>query len=539
MGLRIPGKQSAGPLVVDARDTGISPPRRFGEKPEKPILSKPVDEMSAEDMIAELFEIAAEETKEAATGFAVGAAEGATLGFAGEIAGAGITGKELVTGETPIEEAGERFREATTQAEGFIKEEQKKSPVASTIGTGLGMIGTAGATGLARGATALGTVAKSATMGGITGAGFSEARVEENPEQFAWDVVTGAVINPVTDLGSMAILGALSKIPAKIKKSSIDSAIKASTGQNLKQLRRLDRSGQWEKVGKGLLEKDEAGPALVRFGSTMESIAERAHNKREFFGAKIGAAIDSYDQLVKKGISGQDIASKLRAYAEKIPKTAKNDSRIKAILNEADRFDEFDMMTMNEAHKLKQDFRFEPQLGETPSQLRKNDTSKINRVISDSMEEAFQKDTPAIFNEYKVAKERFTVSAFADDAANERALKDINNRWISPSDYFAGASAGIATGGAPGVVMAAAINKIARERGRSGAANVADNIISAMERSPKLMQKWIPVLSRGAEKGGAGLIATHQFLIKTQPDYAAEFKSTEDENITPPQRIGE
>lgn len=530
MGLRIPTDR-------------ITPPQRPGiepEPPRDPLFSKPIDQMSNEELVSEILLIASEEAKEAATGFAVGAAEGATLGFAGELTGGALTAADVATGEIPLEKAPERFREETERAERFIKEEQERSPIASALGTGVGMIGTAGATGLARGATAMRTVGKSALAGGITGAGFSEARIEEDPKQLMNDIVTGAVVNLATDLGGAIVLGAINKFPGAVKEQAVNSAIKASSGQNLKQLRRLDRSGQWEKVGRGLLEADEAGPPIVRFGSTKDSIAERAAAKREYFGTQIGTAIDIFDQAIPTGVSSEKIAARIIEYVDDIPITGKDAARIKALKKEAEIFRRKGDLTMGEAHKLKKSFKFDPKPGETPSELRANDLTKVNRIINDAMEEAMTEVSPEFFKQYKKAKEGYTIAAFADDAAGDRLLKDLNNRWLSPTDYFASGSAGIAAGGGlAGIAAGAAaggINKLARDRGRSGVARVAKSIVSVMERSPATIQKWLPVLSKGAQKGGAGLIATHQFLINTEPDYASQFE--EPSGITPPQRIG-
>lgn len=150
-----------------------------------------------------------------------GAAQGATFGFADEIAGGAKTAYDTAFGDKKFSEVPGTYRSNRDKIRGYFEKKAKESPAAFTAGEvggsigsafipGLGFANAAKAGGLAKG---LGAAAK---MGALTGAGTSTADATKGEfGDLAADTATGAAVGATTDLALRGAGKALKQVTPK------------------------------------------------------------------------------------------------------------------------------------------------------------------------------------------------------------------------------------------------------------------------------------------------------------------------------------
>ncbi len=133
-----------------------------------------------------------------------------------------------------------------------------------------------------------------------------------------------------------------------------------------------------------------------------------------------------------------------------------------------------------------------------------------------------------LIDQYGKLKGQYRTFKLTGEAASDRALKNLSNRFASPSDYGVGATGALLSGmshGGPSLgaaatgIAAAGLNKLARERGSSFASYSLTKAANALENAPEFAKKFGSILNDAAQKGGPSLAITHELLSKHDPDY--------------------
>lgn len=522
-----------------------------------------------------------------------GLAQGASFGFGDEITAGIGTGFGLAGDyDEMVEDQRRQNRESAKQWPKTAIAGEVAGSIATSMVPGVGWAGSAGkAAKLAQYLKKLSMAKKAAIGGAAYGAGMSENKLTENPMGLAKDVGQGAV----TGFATQKALGGLAKklrgAPAAAKELAEESAVKAATGQGKSHLLKLGKMtrkkpGDYQKFekavqrsGRDILDEIDpvTGERVLKAGDRVKDIAPKAQGAVERYGEQIGNIGKGIDALEPQGgVSVKNITNKLEAYAKTIPKVGAGKNR-RAALEEV--IEDLKMehpggkMPFGKAQELKGQFQFEPSDADLLISNKKV-TNKINRIISDEMDETvgamsdkFGKvpkpgtrtvdpattgpgpglvkgNLPAetgpsnispedynkvqqirqLLDNYGKLKGKYGSFKQTAGAATDRAVGDFSNRKISPSDYALGigGAVGSAAAGDPTPALigltAALSHKLVRERGNATAARVLDRISKAAENSPEFAKKFGDVLMKAGEKGPAAMIAVHQSL-KKNPEY--------------------
>ena len=141
-------------------------------------------------------------------------------------------------------------------------------------------------------------------------------------------------------------------------------------------------------------------------------------------------------------------------------------------------------------------------------------------------------EDPDLLAQYKSAKGDYGAMKNVEQAASDRAMKNLSNRFVSPSDYAMGGMGGVASaasghGSGSSIIAAtalAAANKVARERGSAFAANSLKKLADVVTSAPEFLGKYQGVLERAATEGARSLAVTHHLLLNNDPIYRKIFE---------------
>lgn len=369
---------------------------------------------------------------------------------------------------------------------------------------------------------------------GIAGAGVDVAL---DPTTYLTAGLGGAI-----EKGAAATVGKVApKLEGYLSKKAAERAVKAATGNSVSGIRKLGKvtkNTDYEKAAENLLKSgsemlkpDEAGNRVVGWFDSPENIAPKAAAKADEYGNKISQVGKTVDEKVPEGaISSWEIAKDIQDYKNNLPMGNTATENLKKRLDdEIALLKDRGNITFSEAQQIKNSFKYKPT---DPDALISNQdvTNDINRMISGRMEEAA--DKAGVLPDYKEAKTGYGSMLGAEQAASDRSVKNLANRFVSPSDYGAGATGVIAAGqkgadvagvGLTGMAAAAA-NKLLRERGSSFAANSLRKLAEVAKSAPEFLGKYQTVLERAASEGARSLAITHQLLMNNDPTYKKLFE---------------
>lgn len=487
----------------------------------------------------------------------MGGLSGLTMGFAPAIGGASATASQnienLLSGKydpRPIMDQYRANRDYITNQMNTSHQQNPKSFVTGEIG---GTLATAaipglGELGITKGmAPAAQAVARGAVQGGLTGLGNSEADLTKGEVgQAAYDTakgsLTGGVVGGIANAVAAPITNKLSQVAEQ-------RAFKAATGQKLKALRDAVKTGKVDvgengdmtsTMGRHLLEADEAGAPVVGPLSTAPQIASAANQKAGHFGAKIGEVANQIDEAMPGSVSGENIAKKIEDYMTEIPQNPANNAVRNKLQQEADFYKAQGNISFADAQKLKNSYNFKP-TDSTTQVLGQDATNAIRRSVGQEMDETADLMSKAsasnaspkaqrlsdLLDKYQQYKQKYGSYASAAKAAEDQSLRQLSNRYVSPSDYgmgSTGAILGSVTGHDP--IMSGAMglgamgaNKVLRERGSSLAASGANSLAEALQGNPQAFGPYAAPLLQSLQKGNSNLALTHYLLMRNDPRY--------------------
>lgn len=336
-----------------------------------------------------------------------------------------------------------------------------------------------------------------------------------------------------------------------IKEEAGVRAVKAATGQQKKALMEIaggrNRKDAIKKIadfGEQLREVNPiTGKRLVVAGDTVQSIAKKAAAAKEKAWGMVDDIYSKADELAAgKTVSVDDIANSLMERATLMDAVSPEELKARdEIMKVAERFmDRFgDNISLSKAQELKN--KFIPAKGLAAQTLQILDIESkaiVREAITDAMGDGIKRISPQMHNDWKNAMKWYGISAQASGDATERAIANISNRWISPSDYATGLGGGLLLSkageqGGPAVKLAITVaaglaNRIVRSRGSSTVSAGLSKLATTLEKNPEALGKFADVLGKAALRGSDQFAITHGILM-LNPEYSGIINKQETE----------
>lgn len=472
---------------------------------------------------------------------AIGASQGLTLGYADELAGGveAVLGKGAeALGYSEPQSWRDRYvtgrdaqREMVHRAETDQPLAYHGADIAGSVVSPVTKI-----LGPTKGLSTAANLGKATLGGAITAAGGSSADLTKGPaeaEKFAGDVGMGAGLG----LGVQALSAPIGYVAGKLSPENLSQmaeqrAVKATLGQNKKGIKELVKTGKLQETGRDLLSEDAAGGPAVGYFSNAEDILPKVQAKKDYYGKAIGDVGKSIDQVSTGAVNSENIVATLNQELASIPPLPKNAGVISALKKEIDYYKTKGPMSFEDAQIHKGQYVFKP-TDTTTQTLGQDITNKARSAVGTEMEDAAKRlaTDPSISPEvrdklalYEQLKKKYGSFATADKYGQERAISDLSNRFVSPSDQGLGAAATVAaaaSGGAMPLAQGAVtglVNKQLRERGSAFAARTMDKLSKIMASDPAGLNRFRGALEKAASEGPQALMLTHS-LLADNPEY--------------------
>jgi len=485
-----------------------------------------------------------------------GAAQGASFGFADELTGAGYALKDKLLEGKDFTDSYKKHRDESRANYELAQATNPNAYLAGEVGGGVASLAVPGMGifNAGKAATMGGQVARGALSGAgagaLSGAGTSEADIDT--ADFAKDVGTSAAIGA----GAGGVLSGLGKyasskaddikayLKAKfggasdsVKDYAEKRAVKAATGQNKRALKEIAKK-DINKTGRVLLDE-----GIVTPGSTVETIGERAADARKSYGKEIGDIRNSLDELAPQGsVSGKEIADAMRSYAQSEVDGPASQNLAKNLMAEADNFETRGNLSFKDAQRFKKQYGFDAKDPAKRSGISTRDIdNKTYQLIEDQVEksvgnlEATSPDLAGKLGRYKDVKDKYGAIAPAAKAAEDRAIANLSNNVLSPSDKAAGftyllSKVGEAALNPLDLVKAIAVggtNKAVRGRFDSTAAVLGDKLANTLASAPERLGRYANILTDAAQKGPQAAAAIHFVLMQRDPEYRNKIEELE------------
>lgn len=325
-------------------------------------------------------------------------------------------------------------------------------------------------------------------------------------------------------------------------------AFKAAVGNQAKPYAEAAAKGQINARGRDLLDS-----GVVGFGSSAQTIADRAKVQKSVAGSDIQDILKQVDERAAGAVSGKEIADSIRARAQKIAGKG-NETTVKALEDAAQHYEELGDHAMSLAQIEKNSWKYKPGkdfevnnivkgavgdamdagVGRAASQRVADTSSGFGEMLqtgsgrsvptgSDGsvLREAQSASTPPLDEAYQNAKSRYGTMTAAMKDAQVNANRYAKNNSASLGDKFAAAGAAHLIPGS-GLIKGAvgltsgAVNKVVRKRGTSALAVGADKAADLLKNSPEALGSFAQILRDAAQRGSLPIV--HQLLMQ-KPEY--------------------
>lgn len=312
---------------------------------------------------------------------------------------------------------------------------------------------------------------------------------------------------------------------------------------------------------------EETTRGLLSPGATSEQIAERAGERLKevgkVFDEVFEAVDDTFEEVFKrkqeaelgkvmasetlsdvlkfadnppapKAVDTVSIAQKMIDFADKELNNPNTRHLFDKVYKQADEFAKMGSISMKRAQQLRNTYKFKPRHDSGADVLPADVQNKLKMIIGDQMDETIKMidsmtpNSTGLYPVFKRAKELYGNLKTAKDAGDKAAVRELANRFASPTDHATGlavmAADAAATGGMslPAVAKGFAIggiNKLVRGRGNSTVAVAADRLSDLLQKNPKSLGPYGPMLIGAARQGQQALGNLHQILWRTDEKY--------------------
>jgi len=444
-------------------------------------------------------------------------------------------------GDIDLSDAYETRLKPIRKADEAAREANPKTAFVTELAGGLAPALVAGPAALA-GGTARG-VGLAMLGGAATGSGYSEA---DNLGDYAKDVGLGAGLGAagygVAKAGGKAIGGGIDAVGDKassmkdeiaewLTKKADQQYAKTVTGHSKKALKELSRrSGGIEAFG-----RDARNEGLVKFGDTVDNVAERAGAKLEEAKGLLNSAYSQADSIDGQAVDPLKIRDRILQIAADND-VAANQKAVDELLKHAEYFERLGAskggISLSEALKQKSGYKFTPN---DPSAILSNKElqNKLKSAVGSEMVDAAEglsarPGAEAVADQLKEGNRLYGIAKPAVKAAEDRKVGNLANNMLSPSDKGVGLGYLLSQGAdavtspvkmVTGLALGAANNQI-RTRSSSMAAVTADKVAELLKSAPEALGPYAKMLQSAQEKGARSLGVTHEILMKNDPDYA-------------------
>jgi hypothetical protein len=509
-----------------------------------------------------------------------GAAQGASLGFIDEAtAGVGAVkdwaaGKLGMRGDISVSDAYGTYINRIRAKDDAAKADNPAAFTAGAVGGGVATAVVPGAIA-AKAGQAMNSVKGGVAIGGLTGAGMSEADLSTNEgkNEFLKDVGGGALLGGVATKGFQLLgKGANALRPTELNKLANLKTLKAAgyMGPDLKKLSETQK----QEIGEVLYKK-----GIGQFGQSLDDVVTKTGAAKEEAGQAIGQALDGVDDLVKNAkqmIDEGKIGGNLPPAGKEALKNAV-DKQFQFNMTRIGQRIEKELIEPNLLKTKSGDLAPNPNLrGEmvklqklatqyrsfVPTSMRqgnviKGTQGKVSNFDSDTIPNTFKKEVydiikteiddivaktgnleaaiakgkgnilgqgddvaarnDSVSSAFQGAKKDYAALTRSGDVAQSRLGQVQANREISLTDTIAGA-AGLASGNPVNALAMGGLNKLARQYGDGAIASGARTAAKIVGSTPKALGEFYPILAAAAQRGGPALNSTHVALMK-DPNY--------------------
>jgi hypothetical protein len=427
-----------------------------------------------------------------------GVAQGATLGFADEIAGGVESLWEKAKGDPA--EFGELYKKHRDESRAAFEQAQKANPASYTAGEVGGAIGSALIPGMAiaKGAGLASAAGRAALIGGTAGAGYSEG---ESAKDVALDAaggaVAGGVIGGVAHVVAPHVARGVSSAGKKIKGTAERFAARALGAER----GTINKLGQ-EKIqaaGRQALDEGVISPL-----ASADKMSSRNAAVGEKGGKLMGKVYDAIDEKGASKFNPLDVASKVDDelggfYRSPINKgeARQLDNTLESIMMRGDK-----NIPLKEAQVLKQELQ---KVANWKNNLNVTEKEKMARsaykIVSQAIDDAAEKGSKEIGAEgleetLKQGKKLFGNSKTAETLLKNRVAREQGNKFFGLTDNITGVGAlgyGATTGD---WATAGGIYAAKKGLGKYGSQNAA----LLLDKAGNILTKAAPRAIEGASK---------------------------------------
>lgn len=449
-----------------------------------------------------------------------GLAQGASMGFADELAGGAEALWEAAKGDPRT--FGELYKTFRDESRANYKKAEEANPKTFMAGQVGGAVGTALIPGMG-GAN----IAKLAAQGAAQGLGSSEADLTEGDIGGAIkDTAIGGTVGAATGVAGKALSAAGTKAAPYIQKAIGKTANVADDVAERLAVNATGATGkQAEKfapgTGRELLDR-----GIVKAGRNAQGIADATQEAMDLAGQQMD---DVLKQLDASGIkaSVDNVVGALEARVKELSKAPGNEKIIKQLQGEIDNLylrGESQMLP-SVAEQAKRNFQ--GQVNYFSPEFEKKAATHAGRAFREEVEKVAESASPDLANTFKAAKKTYGTLSPVQEAAEARARQQAQ----SPIGGFGDVVTSIATGGGPvGAVGGSIYRRQIQPRLASTGAVVVDHLADLVRTSPQMFGRFAKPLQDAAQRGGNSLAATHFVLQQTEPEYRQMTMMNEDDD---------
>jgi len=508
-----PIKAEAKPVLFSSEDLGF-----------EPLKTKPIGPTALEQVGSKVSDIAG-----GAKAFFTGDGESIgeripVIGPLGKFAGEGF--RSLVEGGlSGTETVGQAYSRIKSENEAKKERFAKENPGANIAREAVG--GVAGSFALPIiGSGAKGVAGAATRIAGATGLATTDAALRGNDIGQAARVTGGmqAAAEAIPGIGKLArpaarsVAGGLSKLADKADEVAAFRAVKAAIGNTQKEWEKLGSKVQ--ETGKSLLDNK-----VVRFGSNAEKIGQRAESVSKGAWNSIDEVFKVADEAGVK-IQASDVASSIRASADKIDAVGKSRTIKENMLKEADHIEALGEISLAKAQELKNRFAYK-QTDTLTHALGIDGNNIINRAFGDAVKEKGRQILPDFAEVYQKSGSLGGIAK----AAKKQDIQLKKNRGFSLTDYITGGAAGAIVGGASGgaeggiaggglsAVAFGVANGVARKRGNAALAVSLKSLGNILRNEPERLGRAYNALEEAAKTSPAAFAAAHEILMQSSNEY--------------------
>lgn len=434
----------------------------------------------------------------------------------------------------------ERYSEALKQEKDWRDKAKAAAPDAATAGNIAGS-----ATNFTMGAVGggpVGRVVGSAALAGVDQGTRNDDKLFD-PEKAA----DAATLAGMFGVGGEALGAAAQSKPAQaaagyigdktkgladyLKKMANFRAVKAVTGQNKAFIKKAYKQDMIDKMGSDLLSDDEAGKKVLGWIDSSSSVAPKIEAKKEFFGKKLGNISDKVDEAMPNAVSSKEIAQDILDSGSKISPLKKNKGLIDTAQEEAANFDNMGDMSFKQSQAFKKDLK-QGSGDYTREASKRNLDADMYNAVKKAQNNAVTRigettDDPALkslLGDYTNTKGKYKSYTNLNDAAENRAISDMSNRFESPQDSAVGAitalkSASMGPAALAKGVIAGGANKLRRTYGSAFTANAANKVSKLLNEAPETFGKYAGMLQKAQSEGNQAFALTNYLLSQKDPEY--------------------